>query len=203
MIDIDLQYTAFPPTRYAVGMKRSTVAALLFALAPITTVVRAQTDAMPPENMAPMHEDAKPFKRSTSLTVTFDGHTTTFSVEDLLKLPQQTITAVNGDTGKPVTFSGPLVSDLLTKAGLVASAETHSLILHSSVIATGADGYFVLYSAAELEQMFSSGKSIVAVMQFDLPVPSGIQLVNPLNVKPARWVHGLASLSVMSVAATK
>jgi hypothetical protein len=180
-----------------------TLAASLFALAPITTAMHAQTAAMPPEKMTPMHEGAKPFKRSTSLTVTFDGHTTTLSVEDLLKLPQQTITAVDGHTGKPVTFSGPLVSDVLAKAGLVASAETHSLILHSSVIATGADGYFVLYSAAELEPMFSSGKSIVAVMQFDLPVPSGIQLVDPLDVKPARWVHGLASLSVMSVAATK
>jgi hypothetical protein len=197
MIDIDLQYTAFPLTRYAFGMKRSTVAALLFALAPIAMPARAQT-AMPP-----VHEDAKPFQRSTSLTVSFDGHTTTFSVADLLKLPQQTITAVDGHTGKPVTFSGPLVSDVLAKAGLVASAETHSLILHSSVIATGADGYFVLYSAAELEPMFHSGKSIVAVMQFDLPVPSGIQLVDPLDVKPARWVHGLASLSVMSVAPTK
>jgi hypothetical protein len=178
-------------------MKRSTVAALLFALATTTTVMHSQS------TMAPMHEDAKPIKRSTSLTVTFDGRTTTFSVEELLKLPQQTITAVDGHTGKSVTFTGPLVSDVLAKAGLVASAETHSLILHSSVIATGADGYFVLYSAAELEPMFSSGKSIVAVMQFDLPIPSGIQLVNPLDVKPARWVHGLASLSVMSVAATK
>jgi hypothetical protein len=92
---------------------------------------------------------------------------------------------------------------VLAKSGLVASAETYALILHSSVIATGADGYFVLYSTAELEPMFSSGKSIVAVMQFDLPVPSGIQLVDPVDVKPARWVHSLASLSVMSVAPTK
>jgi hypothetical protein len=214
MIDIDNQYTAFQQPRYAVRMKRSTVAAVLFALATTATGLRAQngsqTDAMPPETKAPMQGDmaghVKPaVKESKFVSITFRGATTTLTLTDLTKLPQVTITAKDGHTGKDVTFTGPLVSDVLAKAGLVESEDTHQLILHSSVIATGADGYFVLYSGAELSQMFARSKAIVAIMRYELPNTEGglIQIVNPNDAKPARWVHGLASLNVMSIAPTK
>jgi hypothetical protein len=172
------------------------VLSTLLALTPIA--LRAQTP------MAPMHEDAKPpIAPSRSLTVTYAGKSITLSIEDLLALPQQTITARDGHTNKDVTFSGPLVADVLAKAGLVAGDATHQTILHSTVVATGSDRYFVLYSCAELEQRFTSGKVIVAVMQEGLPVPSGIQIVDPYDVKPARWVHGLSSLNVMTLAPQK
>jgi hypothetical protein len=51
--------------------------------------------------------------------------------------------------------------------------------------------------------MFTSGKVIVALTQGGAPVASGIQLVNPLDAKPARWVHGLTSLTVTTLAPTK
>jgi len=179
----------------------------LLALAlTLTAPLAAQTDAMPPETQAPapMAMPAKPpVKPSKSLTVTFQGNTVVLSVEDLLNLPQQTITAHDGHTNKDVTFTGPLVADVLAKAGLAPTEKNHALILHSTVVATGTDAYFVLYSCAELEPMFSSGNAIIAVMQTGLPVESGIQLVNPFDAKPARWVHGLSSLSVMSLTPSK
>jgi hypothetical protein len=175
------------------------VLSTLLALTPIA--LRAQTP------MAPMHEDAKPpIAPSRSLTVTYAGKSITLSIEDLLALPQQTITARDGHTNKDVTFSGPLVADVLAKAGLVAGDATHQIILHSTVVATGSDGYFVLYACAELEPMFNSSKAIVAIMRgSDLPNTDGgnIQLVSPNDVKPARWVHSLTSLSVMTLAPTK
>jgi hypothetical protein len=190
-------------------MKLSTLAVALL-LAPLPLI--AQTDAMPPETKAPqsdmsgMKTDVKPaVKESKFLTITFRGATTTLTLTDLVKLPQTTITVRDGHTGKDVTFTGPLVSDVLARAGLVPSQDTHQLILHSTVVATGADGYFVLYSAAELEPMFSGSKAIIAVMRFELPNTEGglIQIVNTSDTKPARWVHGLASLSVMSLAQSK
>jgi hypothetical protein len=186
---------------YPVGMMRSTSVTLLCGLAMLSfsAVARAQS----PMTSTPMHEDAKTVQPSHSLNVTYAGHTVTMSVEDLLKLPQQTITAHDGHTNKDVTFSGPLVADVLAKAGLVGSDETHKLILHSTVIATGTDGYYVLYSCAEIEPRFTSAKVIVAVMQEGLPVPSGIQIVDPLDVKPARWVHGLSGLNVMTLNRTQ
>jgi hypothetical protein len=50
--------------------------------------------------------------------------------------------------------------------------------------------------------MFTSGKVIVALTADGAPDASGLQLVNPLDVKPARWVHGLSSLTVATTAAT-
>jgi len=193
-------------------MKLSTAAAVLLALAPIALL--AQTDAMPPETKAPapmqhssdMPGHVKPdVKPSHSLTVVFRGASTVLSVEDLMKLPQVKITVRDGHTGKDVKFSGPLVSDVLAKGGLVASPETHSLILHSTIVATGADGFYALYSAGEVEPGFSSAKPILAIMRFDLPNTAGglIQIVDPQDIKPSRWVNGLTTLSVMTLAQSK
>jgi hypothetical protein len=186
--------------------------AIALLLAPLPLI--AQTDAMPPEGKAPaqqsdmsgMKTEVKPaVKESKFLNVTFRGATTTLTLTDLVKLPQTTIHVHDAHTKQDVTFTGPLVSDVLARAGLVASDDTHQLILHSTVVATGADGYYVVYSAAELEAMFSGAKAIIAIMRFELPNTEGglIQIVNTADVKPARWVHGLASLNVMSLAATK
>jgi len=186
--------------------------ALALLLAPLP--LAAQTDAMPPETKAPaqqgdmsgMHSEVKPaVKESKFLSITFRGATTTLTLTDLVKLPQTTIHVHDAHANKDVTFTGPLVSDVLARAGLVPSEDTHQLILHSTVIATGADGYYVVYSAAELEQMFSGAKAIVAIMRFELPNTEGglIQLVNTADIRPARWVHGLASLNVMSLAQNK
>ena len=165
---------------------KHTLAAILFAITPLA--LAAQTAMSMPAK--------PPVAPSTSLTITFNGSTTTFSIADLKALPQQTISAMDGHTGKTVTFTGPLATDVLAKAGLIPGEKTHALILHSYVTATGTDGYFVVYSGAELEPMFTSGKVIVALTADGSPDASGLQLVNPLDVKPARWVHGLTSLIV-------
>ena len=168
-------------------MKRSALLALLLSLTLAATAIAQTAMPMPAK---------PPVTPSTTLTVTFDGNTTQMSRATLALLPQQTITALDGHTNKTVTFTGPLVTDVLAKAGLTPGEKTHALILRSYVTATGTDGYFVIYSGAELEPMFTSGKAIIALTQGDAPVASGIQLVNPLDAKPARWVHGLASLTV-------
>jgi hypothetical protein len=145
-----------------------------------------------------------PVPPSRSLNVTFQGRLTTFKIDDLLALPQVTVHVHNAHRNTDETYSGPLLSDVLAKAGLVAGKETEPLILHSSVIATGTDHYFVLYSAAEVEPMFSRGQVIIAVMKSGLPDTEGgnIQLINTDGAKPARWVHGLADINVMSVSPT-
>lgn len=145
-----------------------------------------------------------PVPRSHSLNVTFRNHTITLKVADLLALPQVTVHVHNAHRNTDETYSGPLLSDVLAKAGLVASKETEPLILHSAVIATATDHYFVLYSAAEVEPMFSRSQVIVAVMKFGLPDTEGgiIQLINTDGAKPARWVHGLDNINVMTVSPT-
>lgn len=141
---------------------------------------------------------------SKQVNITFEGRITTLSIEDLLKLPQVTLHVHNAHSNEDESYTGPLLSDVLARAGLSATRETEPLILHSSVVATGTDHYFVLYSVAEVEPDYSTGKVIVAIRKFDLPNTDGgvIQIVNTLDTKPARWLHGLANLNVMSVAPT-
>jgi len=191
-------------------MKLVKAAAVLFALTPIA--VHAQTDAMPPESKAPAQHDhaagsmpeKPPVPPSKSVSLSFEGKTATVSLTDLATMPQTTVMVHNSHRNVDETYSGPLLSDVLARVGLTSSRETEPLILHSTIIATGTDHYFVLYSGAEIQPSFSTGKVIVAVMKSGLPDSEGglIQLINTCDAKPARWVHGLMSLSVMSVAPT-
>ena len=173
-----------------------TFAALTLSLAPMALPAQAPMD----------HHDAMPAKApappSKSLNLTFEGRPTTLTPEDLLKMPQVTVHVHNAHSNKDETYTGPLVSDVLAKAGLTSTRETEPLILHSTVVATGTDHYFVLFSLAELEPSFTSGQSIIAIMKEDLPNTEGgiIELINANAAKPARWVHGLANLNIMSLA---
>ena len=171
-------------------------AALFLALAP-TLLAQA------PMAAGTDHEKP-PVPPSHSLNVTFQGRTIILKPEDLLNLPQVTVHVHNAHRNTDETYTGPLLSDVLARAGLTASKETEPLILHSSVIATGTDHYFVLYSAAEVEPMFSRSQVIVAVMKAGLPDTEGgnIQLINTDGSRPARWVHGLSDINVMSISPT-
>lgn len=156
--------------------------------------------------MAAGTDHAKPpVPPSRSLNVTFQERTITLKIDDLLALPQVTVHVHNAHRNTDETYTGPLLSDVLAKAGLVSNKETEPLILHSSVIATGTDHYFVLYSAAEVEPTFSRNQVIVAIMKTGLPDTEGgyIQLINTDGAKPARWVHGLSDINVMSISPTQ
>jgi hypothetical protein len=176
-------------------MKIQAIAVAVLALVPLCALAQA-----------PKHDDAMaakpPVPPSKSVNVTFEGKVTTFNVEDLLNLPQVTVHVHNAHRNTDETYSGPLLSDVLGKAGLKASRETEPLMLHSSLVATGTDHYFVVYSVAEVEPSFSTGQVIVAVMKSGLPDTEGgtIELVNTVDAKPARWLHGLSDLNVISVA---
>lgn len=183
-------------------MKNAMIAALVLACVPVLGV--AQATMKPGDGMA--GEAAKaPVPPSKSVNVTFEGRVTTLTVQDLLNLPQVTVHVHNAHRNADESYTGPLLADVLARAGLKSSRETQPLILHSSVVATGTDHYYVVYSAAEVEPGFSTGQVIVAVMKAGLPDNEGglIQLVNTVDAKPMRWLHGLSDLNVMSVAQTK
>ena len=184
-------------------MKISTAVALVLAFSPVALL--AQTDALPPETKAPDHMEAAkpPVPPSKNVNLSFEGKTVTLSLTDLVNMPNQVSVKVHNAHrgGIEETYSGPLLSDVLAKIGVTATRENQPLILHSVIVATGTDHYYVLYSGGEV--MFSSGKVIVAVMKTGLPDTEGglIQLINTDDVKPARWVHGLMGISVMTLAA--
>jgi hypothetical protein len=183
-------------------MKLIHLTLLALALAPLAASAQGQNE---PVHDGGMKMEKAPVPASKSINVNFEGRLTTLTVQDLLNLPQVTVHVHNGHSNADESYTGPLVSDVLARAGLKASRETHPLMLHSSLIATGTDHYFVVYSIAEVEPMFSNGQAIVAVMKDDLPNTEGgmIELVNTADKVPARWLHGLAALNVISVAPPK
>jgi hypothetical protein len=173
---------------------RLTLAALSCALAPLTLAAQDHNAAAMP--MKP------PVPPSESVTITFDGHETRLPLTSLSALPQVTVHVFNAHRQKKEDYTGPLLSDVLAKAGLVASSKTEPLILHSGVIATGTDKYFVLYSLAEVEPMFTKSQVIVALTKNGgqpNTEAGNIELINTDGAKPARWLHGLTSLSVVTL----
>ena len=183
-------------------MKLVTIATFVLVLVPMS--VAAQAPMKQGGDMA-MESAKPPVPPSKSVNVTFDGKTIKLTVDDLLNLPQVTVHVHNAHHNPEETYSGPLLADVLARVGLKASRETEPLILHSSLVATGTDHYFVLYSVAEVEPSFNTGQVIAAIMKSGLPNTEGgvIELVNTLDAKPARWLHGLADLNVMTVAPSK
>lgn len=165
---------------------------------------------MPPETKAPEAKAQAPMEAmkpavppSKTVSISFEGKVVEMSLSELVNMPNQvTVHVKNAHRGgMEETYSGPLLSDVLAKAGLTATRDNQSLILHSVIVARGTDHYYVLYSGGEVE--YSTGKVIVAVMKAGLPDTEGglIQLINTDDAKPARWVHGLMGISVMTLAA--
>lgn len=175
--------------------------ALLLLVSPLALGAHAQTGVQTgAQPMAAAHKSPAP--PSSAVVLEFQGNSMSLSVTDLINLPQVTVQVHNAHRGGiPETYSGPLLSDVLSRIGFKATHQTQPMILHSAIIATGTDHYYVLYSAAEVEPNYSLSKVIVAVMKNGLPDSEGgnIELINTDGARPARWVHGLMGLSVMSL----
>ena len=173
--------------------------ALLLAFIPFAAA-RAQTDAMPPEQNAPAPPHTHPMGApSTSLTInTGTGQPLTLKLADLQALPQTTITVHNAHQNADETYSGPLLSDVLAKAGVVLTEKTEHPMLHQYLIATGTDKYWVLYSLAEIHPGLHNAKVIVAIARSGQPLTTAgqFELIDNLDVKPARWVHNVTTLTL-------
>lgn len=152
--------------------------------------------ALAQESMGTM---AKPAAApSTSLTVTFNGKTTIFSVADLTSMPQKTLKVHNEHTKADEIYTGPALGDVLAKAGFTVNQTTHHEMLRSYVQAAGTDKYWVLYSLTEVEPSEHEGDIIVATGMNGggLGADGQFKLVSGEDKKPQRWVRNLAAITV-------
>jgi hypothetical protein len=152
------------------------------------------------EPMGEMHEHqaAAP---SVSLALVAGGKTTTLSVADLQAMPQRTLTVHNAHTRVDETYVGVALSDLLGKQGVTADGAGAKRVYHSYVRAEGTDGYWVVYSASEVEGAIHKGDVIVAVTMDGKPLAEDgrFKLVASEEQKPARWVRNLKTLTFVTV----
>ena len=88
-------------------------------------------------------------------------------------MPQRTVTVHNAHLKVDETYAGVAVSDLLAKQGVTADGAGAKQVYHSYVKAEGTDGYWVLYSASDMEGAVHKGEVIVALTVDRKPLGGG------------------------------
>jgi hypothetical protein len=139
---------------------------------------------------------------STHLTIkTYEGKTLTLSPEELAALPHKSVSVFNAHSKANETYSGVPLADLLSKVGVPLGESVRGKLFLTGVVASGVDGYGVLYSLAEVDPSIHTGDVIVAdtVDGKKLEKDGAFKMVSSEERRPARWVRNLTSISVVKV----
>ena len=139
---------------------------------------------------------------STHLTIkTYEGKTLTLSPEELAALPHKSVSVYNAHSKANETYSGVPLADLLSKVGVPLGESVRGKVFLTGVVASGVDGYGVLYSLAEVDPSIHTGDVIVAdsVDGKKLEKDGAFKMVSSEERRPARWVRNLTSISVVKV----
>jgi hypothetical protein len=139
---------------------------------------------------------------STHLTIkAYEGKTLTLSPEELAALPHKSVSVFNAHSKANETYSGVTLADLLSKVGVPLGESVRGKVFLTGVVASGVDGYGVLYSLAEVDPSIHTGDVIVAdtVDGKKLEKDGAFKMVSSEERRPARWVRNLASISVVKV----
>lgn len=136
---------------------------------------------------------------ANKLTVTYGEKSIELSPKDLALLDHQAVDVVNGHTNAREHYSGVLLSSLLARVGVPDKPHGEDFRLY--LVAEGADDYQVVYSLGEVSPDVHDGTVIVAdTLGSDKLTDSGpFQLVATGEKRPARWVHNLVSIRVLTV----
>jgi hypothetical protein len=125
----------------------------------------------------------------------------TLGAADLAAMPRQTITLTEPDGSKD-DYEGVPVIELLKKAGAPSASKLRGKALTIYVLAKAHDGYQVLYSLAELDPSFTSGRFIVADKRngkplFDYQGP--LRIVAGSDKEAARSIRMLEELEIVQL----
>ena len=148
-------------------------------------------------------EHSAPPTPSTQLTIkTYEGKTLNFSPDELAALPHKQVSVFNAHSKANEIYSGVLLADLLSKAGVPLGESVRGKLFMTGVVASGVDGYGVLYSLAEVDPSIHTGDVIVAdtVDGQKLGKDGAFKMVSSEEKRPARWVRNLTSITVVKVA---
>lgn len=131
-------------------------------------------------------------------------HPQNYSVEVLEKLPATKLDVVYTTEARPVSasFTGALLWDILSAAGIATDPKIKNDILRKEVIATGSDGYQAVFSLGELDPKFGGQPVIVAYQQNGAPLPGAAgsaRIIAPGDKAGGRDVSSLVSLRVVEV----
>lgn len=135
----------------------------------------------------------------TLAVVGLDGQTRTLSAADLASLPQATASLTEG--GAAHAYEGPVLAHVLRAAGIPVGQRLHGDPLHAYVVATGADGFFAVYSLAEIDKDFHDDVVVLADRMDGAPLAAKHQpwrLVSSGDRKGWRAVYQVTRIEVRS-----
>jgi DMSO/TMAO reductase YedYZ molybdopterin-dependent catalytic subunit len=118
--------------------------------------------------------------------------------EDLAKLPRAT--AQLSSDGTTTTYEGVLLYDILMKAGWQFGRGMTGKPMASYLVATGKDGYEVVFALPEIDPQFSGAKVIIADKADGTALPAREQpfrVVAPEDKMHARSIYSLVKLEVV------
>jgi len=134
-----------------------------------------------------------------------NGETKTFSRENLESLPQSEVVRKSGNNSE-THYSGPTLGALLAQCGVAIGDKMKGDEIRFVLLASGADGYSVALSMAEVEPSISEGKIIVALKRDDtaLSATEGpLRLALEKDQRPVRWVKNLVRIVVSNATQAK
>ncbi len=163
--------------------------ALLLSV-PVIARSQQKTDIPPP---------ASPATAITQVQVTGEvARPSTFSAEDLAKLPRQTVKAKAHD-GAESQYEGVALVEILTKAGVPFGKDLRGKAMVLYVVAEASDGYRAVFALPELDPTYSDRMILLADHRDGKPLSAKegpLQIVVPGEKKHARWVRQVIRLRV-------
>jgi DMSO/TMAO reductase YedYZ molybdopterin-dependent catalytic subunit len=124
------------------------------------------------------------------------------SLDDLRHMPRASVSVRDEHRKKQETYDGVSMTELLKEAGMPEGTQLRGRALATYVIATGADGYRVVFSIAELDPDFRDSDVIIADTLDGAPLAGKLgplRLVAPHDKERARWVRMLRSIQIEHV----
>ena len=119
---------------------------------------------------------------------------------DLDKMPRATAT-LTAD-GTTTAYEGVLLYDILVKAGWQFGRGMTGKGMASYLIATGKDGYQVVFTLAEIDPMFAGAKVIIADKADGVALPATqlpFRVVAPQDKMHARSIYSLVKIEVVKL----
>ena len=107
----------------------------------------------------------------------------------------------NSHTNADESYAGVPLVTLLAMVNAPIGKELQKEGFTSYLIATGSDGYSVVLSLAEVDPSFHGGQVLVADARNGQPLAKSgpFQLIVSEDMRPARWVRNLYSITLQGV----
>lgn len=127
-----------------------------------------------------------------------DGQAVTLSAADIAELPRQTVTFAGH--GESHVFEGPMLIDVLAKAGAPTGKALRGAEMADVVLVEATDGYAVALGLAEADPGTRPNRIILADKADGAPLASTdgpFRLVVEGDLRPARSARMVGKLSVL------